>query len=396
MTLAFHKAQSQIAKDTHRFRVVNCGRRFGKTFLAVYEMVAKAVYGKDRKICYIAPTFQSARDITWEQLKKVTLPIQENINESRLEITVRTKDAGTSTIYLKGWEAVESLRGMRFDFIVLDEVASYRGFWTGWHEVLRPTLTDTKGDALFISTPKGFNHFYDLYNFQDEDYSRHHFTTYDNPHIPKEEIDKAKLELEENRFEQEYMGNFRKAEGLVFKNFDRNQHVTQDEPKTVTDTLTGIDWGYTNPAAAYRIRIDADKSYFIDSEFYRTGQTTEAIVEAVKLMNPTKVYPDPAEPDRCEIAKKLGLNVREVSKDVEAGIDTLQELFKQNRIKIHPDCKNLIYEFETYHYPDKPEGLNEKETPVKENDHGIDSCRYAIYMNQLNPSYARTNFKTSY
>lgn len=394
MSLRFHPAQSQIAKDQHRFRVVNCGRRFGKTFLAVYEMVAKAVYGNDRKICYLAPTFQAARDITWEQLKRVTLPIQESVNESRLEVSVRTKEGGTSTIYLKGWESVESLRGMRFDFIVLDEVASYRNFWTGWHEVLRPTLTDTEGEALFISTPKGFNHFYDLYNVQDPDFSKHHFTTYDNPHINKEEIDKAKQELEENRFEQEYMGNFRKAEGLVFKSFDRTRHVTEEDPRSVVDTIAGVDWGYTNPAAAYRIRIDADKIYFIDSEFYKTGQTTESIVEAVKLMQPKKVYPDPAEPDRCEIARKLGLNVREVSKDVEAGIDCLQELFKQGRIKIHPSCINLIYELETYHYPEKVAGKNEKETPVKEHDHGIDSIRYALYMSQLNPIFTNYKVKT--
>lgn len=392
----FHPAQSLIAQDKHRFRVVNCGRRFGKTFLAVYEMVAKAVYGDDRKICYLAPTYQSARDITWEQLKKVTSPITESINESRLEITVRTKDGGTSIIYLKGWEAVETLRGMRFDFIVLDEVASYRNFWAGWHEVLRPTLTDVRGEALFISTPKGFNHFYDLYNTVDDDYKSFHFSTYDNPHIPKEEVDKAKEELEENRFEQEYMGNFRKAEGLVFKIFDRARHVTGEEPKSVSETIAGIDWGYTNPAAAYRIRIDGDKGYWIDQEYYKTGQTTEAIVEAVKLMNPSKVYPDPAEPDRCEIARKLGLNVREVSKDIEAGIDVLQELFKQNRIHISPECNNLIYELETYHYPEKKPDQNEKETPVKDTDHAIDCIRYAIYMSQLNPSYNKTSFKSSY
>jgi len=375
---------------------VNCGRRFGKTFLAVYEMVAKAVYGKDRKICYLAPTYQSARDITWEQLKKVVLPIVESINESRLEITVRTKDGGTSIIYLKGWEAVESLRGMRFDFLVLDEVASYRNFWAGWHEVLRPTLTDVRGEALFISTPKGFNHFYDLFNTVSDDYKSFHFSTYDNPHIPKDEVDTAKKELEENRFEQEYMGNFRKAEGLVFKGFDRTKHVTDEEPKNVSDTIAGIDWGYTNPAAAYRIRIDGDKGYWIDSEYYKTGQTTESIVEAVKIMNPTKVYPDPAEPDRCEIAKKLGLNVREVSKDIEAGIDVMQELFKQNRIHISPECKNLIYELETYHYPETKQGQNEKETPVKDTDHAIDCIRYALYMSQLNPTFTRTNYKTGY
>lgn len=394
--MKFHPAQSQIAQDKHRFRVVNCGRRFGKTFLAVYEMVAKAVYGDDRKICYIAPTYQAARDITWEILKKITLPVAESVNEARLEIVTRTKEGGHSTIYLKGWEAVETLRGMRFDFIVLDEVASFRNFETGWMEVLRPTLTDTKGEALFISTPKGFNHFYKLFNTVDEDYKSFHFKTSDNPHIPPEEIEKAKQELPENRFYQEYEGSFTKAEGLVFRDFDRARHLTDKAPESVSDTISGIDWGYTNPAASYRIRIDRDRTYWIDREYYKTGQSTESIVEAVKLNNPSKVYADPAEPDRCDIAKRLGLNVREVSKDIEAGLDVLQELFKQNRIKIDRSCENLIYELETYHYPDKKPDQNEKETPVKENDHAIDCIRYAIYMSELNPSYQRTNYKVNY
>ena len=377
--MKFHQKQAEIASDRHRFRVVNCGRRFGKTFLAVYEMVAKAVYGSDRKICYIAPTYQAARDITWEQLKKVVQPIQESINESRLEVTIRTKDGGTSTIYLKGWESVETLRGMKFDFIVLDEVASYRNFWVGWHEVLRPTLTDVKGDALFISTPKGFNHFYDLFNTEDEDYKSFHFTTYDNPHIPKEEVDKASEEITEDRFAQEYLADFRKSEGLVYKEFNRSIHVDSSEPKNVVRTMAGIDWGHTNPFSSHRFREDRDAHYWIDQESYATGKTTEEIIEQVKLKRPEMVYPDPAEPDRIEMARRAGLNIREVSKDIEAGIETVRELFKQNRIHIHPSCQNLIFELETYHYPDNKPGMNEKETPVKENDHAMDEMRYVLH-----------------
>lgn len=197
-----HQAQSQIASDTHRFRVVNCGRRFGKTTLAVLEMVAKAVYGNDRMIAYIAPTYQQARDIAWQELKKICLPIANKINESRLEIIVNTVHGGTSTIMLRGWESIETLRGQKFHFIVVDEIASMRNWATNWQEVIRPTLTDFKGEALFISTPKGFNHFYDLYNqeHKDSDYKSFHFTTYDNTHIPFEEIEKAKKELTEDRF----------------------------------------------------------------------------------------------------------------------------------------------------------------------------------------------------
>jgi len=378
--LELHKAQATIASDTSRFRVVICGRRFGKTTLAVQEMIANALSGNNREVAYIAPTYQQARYIAWQELKRGVGRAAQRIDETRLEITIKTIKGGTSSIYLRGWEAVETLRGNRFDFLVLDEVASYRGFWSGWHEVLRPTLTDTKGCALFISTPKGFNHVYDLYNIQDPDYKAFHFTSYDNPHIPREEIDKAKSEISEDRFAQEYLADFRKTEGLVYKEFDRSRHITEKFPESFSDTILGADFGYTNPSAIIPINVDSDNHYWIRDEFYKTHQTTEQIGEQGLLYKATKHYPDPAEPDRIEILRKMGWNCREVSKDIVSGVDRVRELFKQNRVHIHPDCKNLIHELETYRYPDKKPDKNEEEKPVKENDHALDALRYALYM----------------
>ena len=354
-------SQKTIAKDKSRFRVINCGRRFGKTTLAVKEIAGKIAAGKER-IAYIAPTYQQARDIAWEMLKKEFQGAE--FNESRLDIKV-----GKQIIQLKGWESIETLRGQKFDFIVIDEIAMVRNFFLHWQEVIRPTLTDTKGSVMFISTPKGFNHFYDLYNTVDEDYKSFHFTSYDNPFLPKEEIDKARKEIPEDRFSQEYMADFRKASGLVYPEFNRELHVTTEQPTKVNDILVGIDWGYKNPASVHRYRKDGDNHYWIDCEFYKTQRSTEQIVDFAKTLKPNSVYPDPAEPDRVEIANQLGLNCMEVSKEIEAGIDSVRALFKQNRIHIHPDCVNLIWELETYHYPDKKPDQNEKELPVKENDH---------------------------
>lgn len=370
------QAQSAIAKDKHRFKVVNCGRRFGKTTLAIEEIKGKVAAGKT-KIAYIAPTYQQARDIAWEMLKREFRGA--DFNESRLEIRV-----GKAVIVLRGWESIETLRGQFFDFIVIDEVASMRNFNIYWQEVVRPTLTDTRGKVMFISTPKGFNHFYDLFNTKDEDYQSFHFTSYDNPFIPKEEIDKAAKEIPEDRFAQEYLADFRKTEGLVYKEFDRSRHLISGEMaegrERFIDTILGIDFGYTNPSSIIPIKIDSDNHYWILEEWYKTGQTTEQIAEQAKLYKPTKVYPDPAEPDRIEILSKSGLNCRDVSKDTVAGVDRVRELFKQNRIHIHPDCHNLIHELETYRYPEKKPDKNEEEKPVKENDHALDALRYALYM----------------
>lgn len=373
-------AQKIIARDTHRFRVANCGRRFGKTMLSAEEIKGKAISSECR-IAYIAPTYGQARDIIWQVLIKELKEIAVKINESRLEIEVNNLKGTTSLIQLRGWESIETLRGQKFHFIVIDEIAMMRNFWIQWQEVIIPTLTDTKGEVLFISTPKGFNHFYELYNLEleNKDWKSFHFTTYDNPHIEDEEVDKLKAQMTEDRFAQEYLAEFKRTEGLVYKEFIRELDITDKTPENIKTTILGLDFGYTNPAAMLKIDIDRDNTFWITEEWYKTGQTNEQIGEKALSYKPQSVYPDQAEPDRIEALKKMGLNCREVSKDVPAGIDRVRELFKQRKIKIHNSCRNLIWELETYSYPDKKPGQNEKEVPIKENDHALDALRYALY-----------------
>jgi PBSX family phage terminase large subunit len=246
-------------------------------------------------------------------------------------------------------------------------------------------LTDKKGSALFISTPSGFNHFYDLFNLEntDLDYKSFHFTTYDNPFIDVSEINKAQIELPENRFAQEYLADFRKTEGLVYNEFDRHKHTFDSlEGINKIDTLVGIDWGYTNPTAVLLIYKDYDRTYWVVSEWYRKGKTTEEVIEYVKTLGANIFYPDPAEPDRISQMRRHGLNVREVNKDVVKGVDAVRTLLKNGKLKIHKSCLQLINEFETYAYQDKKVGKNDSEEPIKENDHGLDALRYTVFMQE--------------
>ena len=388
-------AQAEVARDPHRFRVLNMGRRTGKTTLAIDQIKGRASIPNSR-IAYVANTYQQARDIAWEQLKSECVNAAENINEARLEIRL----VNGSFIILRGWEAIETLRGQRFDLIVLDEVAQMVGFWERWHEVVRPTLTDTKGEALFCSTPRGYNHFFELYHMdpatpsvsgilKDKDYKSFHFTTYDNPHMPKEEIDKAKEELTADRFEQEYLANFKRTEGLVYKEFDRSKHLIniQDVPQDITKILGGVDFGYTAPAAVMTIAKDRQNRYFVIDEWYKTGQTDAQIADWVASLNWHECYPDPESAGGVEELRRRKVNVREVHKGKESvrnGISVVRELFKANRLFIASHCKNLIWEIETLSYPDKKPFHNEEEVPIKENDHACDALRYALAMESNN------------
>jgi len=373
METTLHATQKIVAIDTHRFRVVNCGRRWGKSTLSVFEMVTKAVSEDNVRIAYIANTYQQARDIVWSHLKTIASPVIIRANEARLEILIRTQRGGTSSIILRGWENIETLRGLKFHFIVLDEVASMRNFWLNWQEVVRPTLTDYQGEVLFLSTPKGFNSFYDLYRFNDEDYKSFHFTTYDNPHIPVEEIDKAKKELPDDTFAQEYLADFRKSDGLVYKEFSRDRHTFTDLPvKDFVKTFGGHDFGTTNPAASITIKKDRNAVYWVTDEHYRTGSTDAQQADYVAALHWDECYPDPESASGILELKRRGVNVREVIKNKDSirnGINTVRELLLSNRLKISKSCESLLWELETYSYPKGRPNHNEDENPIKENDH---------------------------
>lgn len=383
-----HNAQKEIVNDTHRFRVINAGRRFGKSTLVAWEMFAMAVANENARIPYYAPTRDDARDIMWKALKDICDPlIVGEPNESRLEINVRNRFGGVSLIVLYGWEAVQERGkgvGVKNNHIFLDEVSKFKNFEYGWEEILSPTLLDLKGGATFISTPNGFNHFYDLSLKEGEnsDWKYFHFTSYDNPFLDIEEIDKKKAEITEDRFAQEYLGEFRKKEGLVYKEFRRDAHVVREIPQDleVLYKLGGVDWGHTHPCAVITIKKDYDGNYWITDEFFKQGLTEEDIIDYTVSAKFNKVYPDPENASGIAGLKRRGVNVKEVKKisgSVVSGINKVREMLKQNRIRVHASCVNVIQEFESYSYPeDKDDVINEK--PLKENDDAMDAIRYVI------------------
>lgn len=389
-------AQSQIAIDRHRFRVINAGRRFGKSTLISWEMFAMAVSNPDARIPYYAPTRDDARDIMWGPLKKICEPLLIDANESRLELKIKNKFGGESLIILYGWEAVQERGkgvGVKNNHIYFDEVSKYREFFMGWEEILLPTLIDLKGGATFISTPNGFNHFYDLYNYENnpvinasDEWKSFHFTSYDNPHLEAEEIEKKRLSTTEDRFAQEYLADFRKTEGLVYKEFNRQSHVIDILPPDleVVYTLGGLDSGFTHPTAVPTIKKDYSSVYYITEEWFHTGKTEDEVVEYVVSQKFNKVYPDPENASLGEALKKKGVNVREVKKgkgSVVAGINVIHELLKQDRLKVLSQCRHTIQAFETYHYAEISKGKDyANEIPDHEMSDMMDAVRYPLMM----------------
>lgn len=222
--MKLHNKQKTIVQSKARFKIVRGGRRGGKTKLEVEDMCFEAMGGKDRPIFYIAPTQTQARAIIWEELKNRLAGIGE-ANEARLEMKVPTVDGGWSIITVSGWENRENFRGRKAWKIYFDEVDTMKDFFIGFQEIFRPALTDFKGHAMFSGTPKKENP--NLRRLEtktkvghpeyDNDFQAFHFTTYDNPHINPDEIEKARTELDYETFQQEYMAEYIENAGALFK-----------------------------------------------------------------------------------------------------------------------------------------------------------------------------------
>lgn len=382
-----------------RYKYLNWGRKTGKTEYEIEELIGIATlkefnHGKTPKLSYIGETRKEAKRIAWDRAKQRTKPIwYKQPNESNLELYLkRNDDLEFATIFFDGWENVDALIGEEFDHLCLDEVAKFKDFIQTFKNVLRPTLTPRKGGATFISRPQGYNHWHvvtqeaQFKQKEGKNYFFSHATSFDNPFIDATEIEEAREDLDDDTFAQEYLADFRKVTGLVYKEFDRNRHVINDDELQrfrsigIVDRRSGIDWGWNNPASAHPIEKNTDAIYCITDEFYESFQDTDDIIDNVKAMNVSSVYPDSAEADRVDLCRRKGLTVKAVSKDVKAGIGTVQKLFRQNRLLIHESCTFLITELEGYRWKDKKKDANEPEEPVKENDHGCDDTRYCLHM----------------
>ena len=219
--------QQQVWADNKRFQVVAAGRRTGKSRYAAWKLIVKGLEAKRGQVFYVAPTQGQARDIMWQALLEVGHPVISSSHVNNLQI----KLVNGITIALKGADRPETMRGVSLYYLVMDEYADMKP--EVWEQILRPALADLKGEALFIGTPMGRNHFYDLHQYasisNDEDWQGYHFTSYDNPLLDNAEIEAAKKSMSAFSFRQEFMASFEAAGGELFK----EEHVkfSEEEPE---------------------------------------------------------------------------------------------------------------------------------------------------------------------
>ena len=213
INVSLHDAQMEIFKSEARFKVISAGRRFGKSRLAAWVLLIKALQSTSKDVFYVGPTFQQSKDIMWGMLKELGRDVIKAAHENTAVLTL----INDRKIYLKGSDRPDTLRGVGLEYVVLDEYASMKP--EVWEMILRPTLADVKGGAMFIGTPAGKNHFYKLFleAQENEDWEAFQFNSTDNPLLDPKEIQAAKSSMSTQAFRQEFEATFESFSGGIFK-----------------------------------------------------------------------------------------------------------------------------------------------------------------------------------
>jgi hypothetical protein len=404
VSLTLHPKQMEVYQDHHRFRVVVAGRRWGKTALSKV-LIIKHAQKPRRKIWYVAPTYRMAKQIMWTDLQEA-IPKKwiKKINETEMKITLVNK----TEISLKGADKADSLRGVGIDFLVLDEFQDMSE--ETWTQVLRPTLADKQGHAIFIGTPKAYNYLYELYKsgtrgeyYKDDkgilrrnDWASWQFPTITSPFIPESEIQAAMNDMDPKSFAQEFMASFESMSGRVYYPFERREHV--GEQYTFNPKLpiwVGMDFNIDPMSTVIFQKQDNGELWAVD-EIVLFGSNTEEICAELdkrywRHQKAVTIYPDPAGGQRqhargetdMDILKEKGFKKQKYRRKhpfVADRVNAVNRLLRAAngtvKMRVNSKCRHFINALEqTIYKPgtrdvDKSQGV----------EHSADAAGYCIEL----------------
>lgn len=286
---ALHAGQQQIVAESARWNVANCGRRFGKTTLGIDRMVPPLT--ERLPVAWFSPTYKMLADV-WRETRRVLQPwiTRTNTQEKRLEII------GGGLIDFWSLDTPDVARGRKYARVIIDEAAMVRDLETAWNEVIRPTLTDYQGDAWFLSTPKGRNFYWTLWQRgqdpEQPDWASWLMPSIANPYLEPSEIESARRELPELSFAQEYLAQFIEDGSGVFRNILACATATrQSTPQTRHQYVMGVDWGKHNDFTVITV-MDANERAMVAMErFNQIDYTTQTnrLIALVETFGPIAI-----------------------------------------------------------------------------------------------------------
>lgn len=274
-----HSYQREIATHPARFKVLACGRRFGKTTLAV-RLLGEYARTTGKPYAYFGPTYKMLSDV-WREMKLTLQPVitRKWEQEHRLELI------GGGLIDCWSLENPDATRGRKYAGVVVDEAAMIRHLEDAWNAVIRPTLSDYTGWGLLPSTPRGRGFFWQLYQRgidpENQEWKSWSYPTTANPYIKPSEVEAARQELPELIFRQEYLAEFLEHEGTVFRKV-RDAATLQPAQPYAGEFVAGLDWAQQYD---FTVMIVMDKATRKQVDVMRMNQLDWALQrERIKAM----------------------------------------------------------------------------------------------------------------
>lgn len=352
--------QEEILQHEARYKVVNIGRRSGKTVMGKDALINGGL-SVPAPYAYFAPTYKMLRPV-WDELKALAYPITKHVNENEKRLALLTG----ATIDAWSLDAPDGARGRKYAGVVIDEAAMIAKLKYAWEEVIRPTLTDLQGWAMFLSTPKGKNFFWQLYQRGIDplfpDWQSWQAPTSVNPHIKPNEIDAARQELPSRSFAQEYLAEFLEDSGAVFRGVAGIATLQPQEPQRNHEYVIGVDWARSHDFTVLAVIDSTTNELVYLDRFNQIDWTLQRgrLAALAERYNPRLILAESnsiGEPNIEELVKQ-GLPVEGFTTTASTKpqlIDKLALAIEQQSIQLLQDDV-LIHELQSYTMQRTPSG----------------------------------------
>jgi hypothetical protein len=365
-----HEGQAEVFTGRKRRTVLVAGRRWGKSELCAALLVYLAMQSAGR-FAYIAPSYRMAKRIQWDKVLRWATMTGLDFEVNRSDLEVKFKHSG-GRICLFGADNPDSLRGMGLNFVVLDE---YEMFKEGlWDAVIRPTLADTRGEAVFIGTPDGFGPLYELWKRAEEGaegWASYHFRSIDNPLLDAEEIEEARRTTDPRLFRQEWEASFEAPSGRVYDDFSREHNVRPCPMEPGLPVLVGLDFN-VDPMSLV-VAQQHGRELWVVGELEQRNSHTLRVAEWLRERHPAaEIWCDPAGNARqhnmgdsdVAVLKRYGFMPRFRTVTRESNKFNAVRAFVLNaagerRLFIDPSCRRLIERMEQLAYEDADDHLTD-------------------------------------
>ena len=389
--------QNDVFHHPARFRMLAAGRRFGKTHLSLVQLIVWAAQKSGSLNWYLAPTYRAAKSIAWRQLKAM---VPRELFAEKNEVDLSIELTNGSRIELKGGDRYDSLRGNSLSNVILDEAAYIPP--DCWEMVIRPALADQRGNAIFISTPCGYNHFHEWYEQAETepDWQTFSYNTIEGGNVPPEEVELARRTLDDRTFRQEFLASFETFSGRVFPSFN-NDNISEEVRDTGGPILWGCDFNVGVMAGVLCSKV-GDTLHVWDEVSVKNTNTDE-ICQMLRQKYPGReivAYPDPTGIQRRTsaagatdhgIIRQYGMKVVSpkapwsVKDRIQATNYLIRNANDELRLFIHPRCKDTIKGLKSVTFKEGSEDFIVNKDPGLE--HWTDGLGYLILsaMNKVKP-----------